>query len=240
MIALTQSLALWYFTRGSGALSLVLLTIAFALGTPTLLNWSSERLPRVVVQLLHRNISLLVLMFLFLHVASTVVDGFAPIGWLDAIVPFRSGYRPIWLGLGAVAVDLLLAVIITSLLRVRIGYAGWRWVHMLTYAMWPIALVHGLGTGSDTRSPWMWWVDGACSAVVLTCVIVRLRERPALSPRNRNVAVAALLIVPVAVAAWMMVGPMKPDWGKKKRSEGLAPSEATVVDVAAELDAASR
>jgi len=224
VIALTQSLALWYFTRGSGALSLVLLTVAFALGTPTLLSWGSERFPRLVIQLLHRNLSLLVVVFLFLHVASTVVDGFAPIGWLDAIVPFGSGYRPVWLGFGAVAVDLLLAVIVTSLLRVRIGYQRWRWVHMLTYAMWPIALVHGLGTGSDTRAPWMWWVDGLCSLVVLAAVIVRLHERPMISQRARNLALGALFVVPLSVAAWTMVGPMKPGWQKKKPSQGMVGS----------------
>lgn len=182
MTALTESLALWYFTRGSGAISLVLVTMSFALGTPTVLSWGTERLPRLVIQLLHRNLSLLVVVFVFLHVASTVIDGFAPIGWLDAVVPFSAGYRPLWLGLGAVATDLLLAVIVSSLLRVRIGYAAWRWIHLLAYAMWPIALVHGLGTGSDNGAPWMWWVDGTCTAVVIVVVGVRLRSRGALQP----------------------------------------------------------
>lgn len=178
MTALTQSLALWYFTRASGALSLILVTLAFALGTPTLLNWGTRYFPRLVIQLLHRNLSLLVVVFIFLHVASTVIDGYAPIGWLDAIVPFRSGYRSLWLGFGAVAADLLLAVIVTSLLRVRIGYRVWRWVHLLAYAMWPIAFVHGIGTGSDIHKPWLWWVDGVCAAIALTAVTVRIRARP--------------------------------------------------------------
>ena len=130
------------------------------------------------MQLLHRNLSLLVVTFVFLHIASTVVDGFAPIGWLDAMVPFRSGYRPLWLGLGAVAADMLLAIIITSLMRVRMGYQSWRRVHLLSYAMWPISLVHGLGTGSDIHAPWMWWVDGCCTAVVVGCIAVRVRARP--------------------------------------------------------------
>ncbi|MEP7048272.1 MAG: ferric reductase-like transmembrane domain-containing protein [Ilumatobacteraceae bacterium] len=215
MIALTQSLAVWYATRGSGAVSLVLLTASFALGTPTLLSWGSERFPRLVVQLLHRNVSLLVVVFLAIHVSTTVIDGFAPIGWLDVIVPFRSGYRPIWLGLGAVAVDLLLAIIITSLLRVRIGYARWRQIHLLSYAMWPIALVHGLGTGSDTRSPWMWWLAGLCSLVVLASVASRLIARRPADPHARTLAVSTALVLPVLVLGWLLVGPMKPTWGKK-------------------------
>ena len=125
----------------------------FALGTPTLLSWGTARLPRLVIQLLHRNLSLLVVVFVFLHVASTVIDGFAPIGWLDAVIPFRAGYRPLWLGLGAVAVDVLLAIIITSLMRVRMRVSQLASVHLLAYAMWPIALVHGLGTGSDVHAP---------------------------------------------------------------------------------------
>jgi len=205
----------------------VLLTLTFALGTPTLLSWGTERAPRLVIQLLHRNVSLLVAVFVFLHVASTVVDGYAPIGWIDAIVPFRSGYRPIWVGLGAVAFDLFLAVIITSLLRVRIGYSSWRWVHMLTYAMWPIALVHGLGTGSDTRSTWMWWVDGVCAVVVLASVAIRLHERAPIDFRLRRLALLAVITVPLLIAAWTLLGPMKANWQKKKPSEGLG--MATVV-----------
>jgi len=205
----------------------VLLTLAFALGTPTLLSWGTERAPRLVIQLLHRNVSLLVAVFVFLHVASTVVDGYAPIGWIDAIVPFRSGYRPIWVGLGAVAFDLLLAVIITSLLRVRIGYSSWRWVHMLTYAMLPIALVHGLGTGSDTRSTWMWWVDGVCTFVVLASVAIRLHERAPIDFRLRRLALFAVITVPLLIAVWTLLGPMKANWQKKKPSEGLG--MATVV-----------
>ena len=100
---------------------------------------------------LHRNLTLLALAFIALHVLTTVVDGYAPISLLNAVLPFTSPYRPVWLGLGAVAFDLLLALTITSLLRARIGYSRWRALHWLAYASWPIALVHGLGTGTDAR-----------------------------------------------------------------------------------------
>ena len=214
MIALTQSLAMWYFTRGTGAVSLLLLTLAFVTGTPTLLSWGAERMPRLVVQLTHRNVSLLVLAFIALHVATTVIDGFAPIGWIDAIIPFRAGYRPIWLGLGAVAVDLLLAIVLTSMLRLHIGYATWRKVHLLTYVMWPIALVHALGTGSDTRSRWMWALDAVCTASVLASVAWRLKARPPIDDRARIASITALALVPVLVIGWMIAGPLKPGWGK--------------------------
>ena len=114
-------------------------------------RWRSERWPRFLVAGLHRNLTLLAIAFVVVHVVTTVADGYAPIRLVDAVVPFVSAYRPIWLGLGAVAFDLLLALIVTSLLRARVGLRLWRAVHWLAYAAWPLALVHGLGTGSDSR-----------------------------------------------------------------------------------------
>jgi sulfoxide reductase heme-binding subunit YedZ len=209
--------ALWYSTRATGAVSLVLLTISFLMGIPTLLDTATERLPRIVVQLLHRNVSLLVLIFLALHIATAVADGFVTIRWLDAVVPFGGAYRPLWLGLGAVAFDLLLAVIITSLVRVRIGYQTWRYVHLTTYAIWPIAFVHGLGTGSDTRYPWMWWVCGACAVTVLVAVTWRLVAQPPATPSTRNIAITLVVVLPLLIGAWLVRGPLQPGWGRTHR-----------------------
>lgn len=212
MILAAGGTALWYSTRATGAVSLVLLTVSFLMGIPTLLSTATERMPRIVVQLLHRNVSLLVLIFLSVHIATAVVDGFVTIRWIDAIVPFGGVYRPIWLGLGAVALDLLLAVILTSLVRARIGYQTWRYVHLTTYAIWPIAFVHGLGTGSDTRYPWMWWVSGACALTVLTAVIWRLVAKPPATRETRNTAIALVIVVPLLIGAWLMRGPLQPGW----------------------------
>jgi len=209
--------ALWYSTRATGAVSLVLLTMSFVMGIPTLLNSASERMPRIVVQLLHRNVSLLVLIFLALHIATAVADGFVTIRLLDAVVPFGGAYRPLWLGLGAVALDLLVAVIITSLIRVRIGYQTWRYVHLTTYAIWPIAFVHGLGTGSDARYPWMWCVCGACAASVLVAVTWRLVAQPPATPGARNLAITLLVVLPLLIGTWFVRGPLQPGWGKTNR-----------------------
>jgi methionine sulfoxide reductase heme-binding subunit len=218
MIVAAGTKALWYFTRASGAVSLVLLTVSFLFGIPTLLSTATRRFPRLVIQLLHRNLSLLVTVFLGLHIVTAVVDGFVTIRWIDVVVPFRAAYRPIWLGLGAVAFDLLLAVIITSLLRVHIGYRTWQYVHLSTYALWPIALVHGLGSGSDTRSHWMWWLAGACTLVVAGAVVWRLIARPPIEPRLRLTAVSLLVLVPMIGAFWLVRGPLQPGWGKKTAS----------------------
>jgi methionine sulfoxide reductase heme-binding subunit len=149
--AATNSRALWYLTRGTGLVSLLLLTATVVLGVLQVNRWSSPRWPRFVTAGLHKSLSLLVTAFLGVHIATTVIDGYVTIRWVDALVPFIGSYRPFWLGLGALAFDLLLALIVTSLLRERIGYRAWRAVHWAAYLCWPVALFHGLGTGTDTR-----------------------------------------------------------------------------------------
>jgi len=168
-VATSHSRALWYLTRGSGLVALVLLTASVVLGVLEVKRWATDRWPRFMTAALHKNVSLLSVVFLGVHIATTVVDGFAPIGWLDAVVPFRSPYRPMWLGLGALSVDLLLALVVTSLLRARIGYRTWKAVHWAAYACWPVAVLHGMGTGTDTRlGPVLLLYAGCLGAVVLS------------------------------------------------------------------------
>jgi hypothetical protein len=168
---------MWYLTRGSGIVALLMLTATVVLGIISSGRWETSRWPRFVVEGSHRNVSLAVLVFLAIHVTTTVVDGFVPIGWLDVVIPFHSGYRPVWIGLGAVAVDLLIALIVTSLLRVRIGPRVWRGVHWLAYACWPIALVHGLGSGTDAPARWMQVLDAAALVTVLILLGWRIMAR---------------------------------------------------------------
>lgn len=177
MIAVASGKALWYATRGSGAVTLILLSISFLLGVVTLVGWSSKRLSMLVLQLLHRNVSLLVLVFLGIHIVTTVADGYAPIHWIDAVIPFNSPYRTLWLGLGTIATDLLLAIVITSLLRVRMRAKTWRAVHWSSYAVWPLSALHGWKTGSDTHHAWMLWVDAITLVLAVAAVVWRLTAR---------------------------------------------------------------
>src|SRR5437763_7060213 len=165
--------ALWYLTRGTGVVSLVLLTAVVVLGVTAALRVSSERWPRFLVAGLHRNLTLLSLAFLGVHIVTTVVDSYVPVSLVDAVVPFVSAYRPIWVGLGAVAFDLLLALVATSLLRARIGARLWRAVHWLAYAAWPVALLHGLGTGSDAKAGWMIVLTAVCIGAVALATLWR-------------------------------------------------------------------
>src|SRR5205823_6374706 len=104
---------------------------------------------------------------------TSVLDSFAPIKLIDAVIPFASAYRPQWMGFGAVALDVLIALVITSLVRRRLGYRTWRAVHWLAYASWPVAVLHGLGTGSDTKIWWMLGLTGACVAAVSAAILLR-------------------------------------------------------------------
>jgi predicted ferric reductase len=166
----------WYASRAAGLVSLVLLTATLLLGIAGTTRAGTRRWPRFAVAALHRNLSLLAVAFVGLHIATAVLDGYVPIRWLDVVVPFLSAYAPFWLGLGAVAVDLLLAVAVTSLLRVRIGLRTWRVVHLSAYACWPLAVVHGLGVGgADSTTGWVLVLTLGCIAAVGIGLVRRLR-----------------------------------------------------------------
>jgi DMSO/TMAO reductase YedYZ heme-binding membrane subunit len=206
--------AYWYLARGTGAVSLVLLTVSVALGVT---DWSrvtfGQRWPRFAIDSLHRDVSLLVIALLAIHIVTSVLDSFAPIGLIDAVIPLVSKYRPLWMGFGALSFDLLLALAATSLMRRRLGYRTWRAIHWLAYAAWPVAVLHGLGTGSDTKTWWMLALTAACVAVVLGAVAVRIgwSER-----RAWRIPAAALAIAtPVGLIAFTAAGPLQTGWARR-------------------------
>jgi methionine sulfoxide reductase heme-binding subunit len=207
--------AYWYLTRSTGAVALLLLTLAVALGVADIKRFSTPRWPRFVVDSLHRNVSLLAMVFLLVHILTSVLDSFAPISLLDAVVPFAGSYRPLWLGLGALSFDLLLAVIITSLLRQRIGFAGWRATHWLSYASWPVALVHSLGTGSDVKSSWLLVLSIACMAIVVAAVLARVLGGWPRHRRVRSVALGAAASFSLFLALWLPGGPLGSEWARR-------------------------
>lgn len=166
--------ALWYLARGSGVVSLVLLTIVVALGIGARSGRTVFALPRFAVSMLHRNAALLAVVFLAGHVIGLLLDPYAQLRVFDVLVPFIGNYRPVWQGLGTLGLDLLLAIVITSLLRRRLGARAWRAVHWLAYLCWPVALLHGLGTGTDNGAWWLWAVSLTCAGAVIAAVGWRL------------------------------------------------------------------
>jgi hypothetical protein len=216
--------ALWYLTRATGAVTLVLLTASVALGVANVGRLQSIRWPRFVVEGLHRNVSLLAIAVLAVHICTTLLDPFASIHLLDAVVPFISSYRPVWLGLGAFASDLLIAIALTSMIRRRLGHRAWRATHWFAYACWPIALLHAVGTGSDIKQLWMQALLGGC----MVSVVVAVWARAGFGwPARRGLsasAVAASIALPVALVVWLPSGPLASNWAS--RSGTLASTAA--------------
>jgi sulfoxide reductase heme-binding subunit YedZ len=175
---------LWFTTRGAGIVSLLFLTGVVYLGILTTLRWQTRAWPRFATTGFHRNLALLAVVFLSVHIVTAVIDPFTSLGPLAALVPFSSSYRTLWLGLGVLALDLGAAVLVSSLLKNRLSRRTWRAVHWLSYAAWPLALLHGVGTGTDAAAPWMVAINLACLAVVGAAVLVRVTagRTPAVTP----------------------------------------------------------
>jgi sulfoxide reductase heme-binding subunit YedZ len=211
----TATSPLWFATRAAGLMALVLLTGTVLLGILTSVRYASPAWPRFVTVSLHRNLSLLTITFTGLHVLTTVTDPFASIGPLPVVLPFTSGYRRIWLGLGAVAFDLLLAVLVTSLLRTRISPRVWRVVHWGGYVCWPVAVVHGLGTGTDGAARWVLAVTAACALGVLAAGAWRLAVGWPARAGLRVAAAATGIAVALATAGWAWAGPLSPGWARR-------------------------
>ena len=157
---------MWYATRAAGLVTMMLLTCSVLLGVLTAGRFAGDRWPRFVTVGLHRNLSLMVLVFLAVHVVTIVIDTFTSIPLAAAFIPFATTYKTGWLALGAIALDLLVVLTATSLIRNRLGYRTWRWVHWLAYLCWPVALAHGLGMGTDRRTLWVVELTVACIAIV--------------------------------------------------------------------------
>jgi sulfoxide reductase heme-binding subunit YedZ len=157
---------LWWVDRAAGLVLLVLLTTAIVTGLRATVPRSVSRVPRFAALALHRNLALLAMCLLGVHVGTAVTDSFVDIAWWQAVVPAWSGYRPVWVGLGTVTVDLLLAVVATSLLRHRMGLNGWRVVHMLVWPAWLAGVGHALALGTDLHEQRPWAVLPVCACLV--------------------------------------------------------------------------
>ena len=215
MIGAISTQTLWYLTRATGIVTLVLLSATVALGIATYRRTETEGLPRFAVAELHRRLSLISVVFLAIHIATAVSDPFAPIGWLASVVPFSASYRRVWLGLGTVSVDLLLAVVATSLLRRWISQRLWRGVHWLAYLSWPVAVFHALGTGTDVRLGWFLFVLAICVAVVFASLAWRLSFLWPHHAGTRTLTAAASAAVVVAGGLFAAAGPLKPGWAAR-------------------------
>jgi predicted ferric reductase len=145
----------WNIARAGGFTSYVLLTLAVVVGLALSTQLQSpSRWPRLINSELHNFLTLLSTIFMVVHVLAVWIDPFTRFGWNEIFIPFVSHYRAIWMALGIVALYLGIAIGISTWLRPHIGYAWWRRLHVLTLGIFVLVTIHGLGTGSDTQTPW--------------------------------------------------------------------------------------
>jgi DMSO/TMAO reductase YedYZ heme-binding membrane subunit len=190
--ALTQSKEMWYLMRGSGLVALILLTLTMVGGVANVRRFATPGWPRAVTALLHRNVALLSVAFLAVHIATAALDSYVPVGWFAALIPFTSRWDRFWIALGTAAVDLMLALVVTSLLRPRLKYRTWRAVHWLAYACWPLAVVHGFAAGTDSGTGWAQGVYVGALISVAAAVGWRVRRRSTPAPVLRPPGFAAV------------------------------------------------
>ena len=166
--------ALWALGRGTGVVALVMFTVTIVLGIVARSGRSVGGLGRFGVNEVHRTAALTGTTLVAAHVASLVLDPYAQLRLVDVVLPFLGAYRPLWLGMGTLALDLLVVIVVVSLLRDRLGPRVFRLVHWGTYALWPVALAHAVGNGTDRASLWLLAIAAACTAAVVAGVGWRL------------------------------------------------------------------
>ena len=188
MTGITHTTALWYASRATGVVTMLLLTAVLLLGILVNRQGRLPGLPSFAVTGLHRNVALLAVAFLAIHVITAIVDPYVTIGLAAAVLPFASAYKPFWLGLGAISLDLVAALIVTSLARGRMGRRAWRGIHWLAYAAWPLAVVHSLGSSSDAHGGLVLGVLAGCVLAVAAALAWRLSGAAREVPRAGRAA----------------------------------------------------
>ncbi len=179
--------AFWYASRATGIVALLLLTAVLVLGMLVNRQGRLPGLPRFAVTSLHRNLSLLAVAFIAIHVITAVLDTYVSIPISAGVIPFASHYERFWLALGAISFDLMLAMVITSLLRGRLNRTLWRAVHLLAYLCWPVAFAHSIGSSRDLQHGWMLDLGIACALAVTAALIWRLASAARQIPRAARV-----------------------------------------------------
>ena len=189
MNGITATTLPWYTSRATGVVALVLLTAVMVLGI--VINRQGlvlPGLPRFGVTGLHRNLSLLAVIFVVIHVVTAVIDTFVSIPLVSAAIPFTSGYERFWLGLGAISLDIMLALIVTSLIRGRLNRKVWRAVHWLAYASWPVAFAHSIGSSTDLQHGPLLVLAFACAVLIAAALAWRVIAVAREVPRARRVS----------------------------------------------------
>jgi predicted ferric reductase len=171
-----SSTAFWYATRASGLMALILLTLTMVLGITTTTRARARNWPGFAQQEIHRRISMIAVVFVAIHVLTSVLDTYVNISWAAIVIPFTSSYGRLWVGVGAISLDLMIAVFVSSLLRARMRPQTWRAIHWVAYLSWPVALAHTFGLGTDAGEGWVIALGAACVIAVALALAWRIRQ----------------------------------------------------------------
>ena len=202
----------WDAARAGGFTAYLLVTLSVLLGLALSLRWQPRWFPRLISYELHVWITVLSFIFLGIHIFASWIDPFTRFVLGELRIPFVSHYRPLWMALGIVALYLSLAVTLSLFVRRQIGYTWWLRLHELSFALWALATIHGLGTGSDTRT--IWGIELDIVSAILVCGLLCVRLLQPVTPGGRIHPVWASLVgVALAVAIiWTALGPLRPGW----------------------------
>ncbi len=174
---LTASPVDWYAARAAGIVAYLLLTSVVAIGVGLAGRMNGKSWPSFAVAEVHRFGGLLVGTFIGIHVLTIAIDSYMRFSLAQLAVPFTSSYRPVWVALGIVAAELLLALAIANRLRRTLRYRWWKRTHYLNFAVWAAATLHGIGSGTDRGALWMTAIYAASVALVLALIAVRTGRR---------------------------------------------------------------
>ncbi len=192
----------WYAARAGGMLAFVLLTASVVAG---LMLSSRDRLqywPRFALEDVHRFLGLLAGSFIVLHGGALLLDSYLPFTLGSLLIPGTAPYRPLSVALGIVGAELLVALGIANRYRKQLGHMFWKRTHYLNFAVWALALVHGLAAGTDTATPWAVAVYVVSASLVVGLTVRRVLraasvERWAIRfwPGTAAVVAAELIII---------------------------------------------
>jgi len=201
---LTSNPVDWYAARAGGIVAYVLLSAVVVVGLSLSSKRNVKRWPRFAVEDVHRFGGLLTGTFIAIHVAAIAIDAYLPFSLVSIVVPFVSTYRPLWVGVGIVATELLLAIAVTNRMRGQIPHRTWRRVHYLTFAVWVGATVHAVGSGTDRRTPWLLLIEivavGAVSGLTVWRVLHARGARPQIASLSGAITAAVLAVAVPAYA----------------------------------------